>query len=96
LPLFFLKHGDVHRPVDLKPQLGLHLIGSERLDGLVQHQLLLGDVDAELLPKPVGDLLGGDGAEQPPAVAGLGGELHHALLQLLGGGLRLRLLPGLL
>ena len=35
-------------------------------------------------------------AKELAAAARLGGELHHALLQLLGGGLRLRLLPGLL
>ena len=44
----------------------------------------------------LGDLLGGDGAEEAAAGPGLGGDLHHQLLQLLGGGLGLGLLGGLL
>ena len=44
----------------------------------------------------LGDLLGRHSAEEAPALAGLGGDLHHQSLQLLGGGLGLRLLGGLL
>ena len=49
-----------------------------------------------LLGEALGDLLGGDGAEQAAALAGLGGHLHGEPLQLLGQGLGLRLLGGLL
>ena len=49
-----------------------------------------------LLGKGLADLLGGDGAEQTAALAGLGGDLHGQVLQLFGGGLGLGLLGGLL
>ena len=92
-PSLLLKYRHVHRAHNFKSQLGLDLIAAERLDGLIQHQLLLGDIDIELGLQPLGNLLGGHGAEQPSAAAGLGGQLHHAALQLLHSGLGLGLLP---
>lgn len=67
--LFLLVHGDIHRAVDLKAQLSLDLIAAEGLDGLIQHQLLLGNVNVELRLEAFGNFLGGDGAEQAAAVA---------------------------
>ena len=94
--LFFLKHGYVDGGNDLKAQAGLDLVVAEGLNGVLQHQLLLGNVDAELLLEPLGDFLGGDGPEELAARPGPGRELHHALLELFGGLLRQGLLAGLL
>ena len=43
----------------------------------------------------LGDLLGGDGAEEAPAGAGLGVDFHGAALELLGDGLGLGLFRSL-
>ena len=49
-----------------------------------------------LVCQGLGDLLGGDGAEEPSALAGLGGDFDSQPLQLFSRGLGLRLFSGLL
>ena len=72
------------------------LVAAERLDRLVEHDLLLADVQAELCHERLGDLLAGDGAEELAVRAALGGDLHGAVTQLVrglhGGGAVRRLL----
>ena len=75
--------GDFDHTGDLIAQLALDVIGAKGFDGLTD-QFGLGDVEAILLLDGIGDLLGGDAAEQLLAGACLGGDYDRAVLQFLG------------
>lgn len=83
--LLFGLDGDFYNAGDLIAQLALDIIGAEGFDRLAD-QLGLGDVEAVLGLDGVGDLLGGDAAEELFTGAGLGGDGDRALLELGGQG----------
>ena len=75
-----------HLHMDLARDLGIQLrlddICAKGLDRLVEHDLVLGDLDAVLGLERLGDLLGGHGAEQAAAGAALGADLNLQALEL--------------
>src|SRR5690606_24757588 len=71
----FRDDGDLDRRLDLGGELRHDLELAERLEGLVERDLLAIDDDALRLERG-GDVLGGDGAEQAIALADLAADLH--------------------